>query len=272
MDLRLSGRVALVTGANQGIGAAIVTALAAEGVAVLMTYLRLDPAAHAGEPYPPAYAELRASDGREIVRHIREAGGRVQVMEADLSDPDVPVALFDAAEQHFGAVEILVNNASGWLANTFLPASRDRFGRSLRPVDAASHDRQFSVDARASALLIAEFAQRHLARGGTWGRIIGLTSGGPDGFPQEVSYGAAKAALDNYTMSAAHELGPYGVTANMVYPPITDTGWITAEVRRNAAAHGPITGVAEPADVAEVVTFLASHAARRVTAQTVRMH
>ncbi len=272
MDLRLSGRVALVTGANHGIGAAIATALASEGAAVLMTYLRLDPAAQAGEPHPPAYAELRASDGREIVRHIREAGGRAQVMEADLSDPDVPAALFDAAEQHYGAVEILVNNASGWLANTFLPASRDRFGRSLQAVDAVSHDRQFSVDARGSALLIAEFARRHLARGGTWGRIIGLTSGGPDGFPQEVSYGAAKAALDNYTMSAAHELGPYGVTANMVYPPITDTGWITAEVRREAAAHGPIADVAEPADVAEVVTFLASHAARRVTAQTVRMH
>ena len=79
--------------------------------------------------------------------------------------------------------------------------------------------------------MIAEFARRHIARGADWGRIIGLTSGGDLGFPEEVSYGAAKAAQSNYTMSAALELAPYGVTANMVYPPVTDTGWVTDAVR-----------------------------------------
>jgi NAD(P)-dependent dehydrogenase (short-subunit alcohol dehydrogenase family) len=81
-------------------------------------------------------------------------------------------------------------------------------------------------DAMAPALLIAEFARRHRARGGAWGRIVGLTSGGQHGFPDEVSYGAAKAAQENYTMSASVELAPYGVTANIVYPPVTDTGWV----------------------------------------------
>lgn len=60
--------------------------------------------------------------------------------------------------------------------------------------------------------MIAEFARRHIARGGNWGRIIGLTTGGDPGFPEEVSYGAAKAAQVNYTMSAAQELAAFGVT------------------------------------------------------------
>lgn len=61
----------------------------------------------------------------------------------------------------------------------------------------------------------------------TSGRIVGMSSGGPDAFPEEVSYGAAKAALENYTMSAAYELADLGITANIVHPPVTDTGWIT---------------------------------------------
>ena len=81
----------------------------------------------------------------------------------------------------------------------------------------------------AAALLISEFARRHIARGADWGRIIGLTSSGDLGFPEEVSYGAAKAAQVNYTMSAALELARYGITANMVHPPVTDTGWVTGQ-------------------------------------------
>ena len=99
----------------------------------------------------------------------------------------------------------------------------DWLGRSLRPVSAATWQQQFTVDAMAAALLIAEFAWRHIARGAGWGRIIGLSSGGDLGFPEEVSYGAAKAAQVSYTMSAGVELAPYGITANMVHPPVTDT-------------------------------------------------
>src|ERR671932_255797 len=97
----------------------------------------------------------------------------------------------------------------------------------------------FGVDARGGALLIAEFARRHLERGAAWGRIIGLTSGGPLGFPEEVSYGAAKAAQESYTLSAAWELGRYGITANLVHPPVTDTGWVTPAVQRAGPAGSP---------------------------------
>jgi 3-oxoacyl-[acyl-carrier protein] reductase len=271
LDPGLSGRVALVTGANQGIGAATARALAAQGAAVFLTYLRLDPGEHTGEAYPAEYGLARAATAGQVVEQIRQAGGTAVSMEADLADPAVPRLLFDRAEAAVGPVEILVNNASGWLANTFLPEERDRFGRALRPVDAESHDRQFAVDARAPGLLIAEFARRHIQRGASWGRIIGLTSGGQGGFPEEVSYGAAKAAQENYTMSAAQELGRHGVTANMVYPPVTDTGWITPAVEQAAIAASPLRHLGQPEEVAEVITLLASHQARHITGQVVRM-
>ncbi|WP_188195515.1 SDR family NAD(P)-dependent oxidoreductase [Nonomuraea sp. SYSU D8015] len=270
IDTRLTGKVALITGANHGIGAATAIALAAEGVSVFLTYKRLPPL---NDPaYPETYDCNRAGDADDVVGRIRETGGRAEAVEADLADPETPKALFDQAEKAFGPVEILVNNASGWLSDTFAPSEHDSFGRPLRPVDAETHDRQFAVDVRAPALLIAEFARRHVERGATWGRIIGLTSEGPHGFPSEVSYGAAKSAQESYTMSAAHELGPYGITANMVHPPITDTGWINEEVEKLAATYGPLRSVGRPEDVAEVITFLASHQGRRVTAQVIKMY
>ncbi|PZG21242.1 short-chain dehydrogenase [Nonomuraea aridisoli] len=269
IDTRLAGKVALVTGANHGIGAATAVALAAEGVAVFLTYKRLPPL---DEPaYPEAYDRARAGTADDVVRRIREAGGAAEAAEADLADPEVAKALFDQAEKAFGPVEILVNNASGWLSDTFTPTERDQFGRPLRMVDAETHERQFAVDVRAPALLIAEFARRHVARGASWGRIVGLTSGGPEGFPTEVSYGAAKAAQENYTASAARELGCYGITANMVHPPVTDTGWVNDEVVQYAATL-PLGKVAEPEEVAEVITFLVSHQGRRVTGQVIKMY
>ncbi len=265
----LSGRVALVTGANHGIGAATARLLGAGGAAVLLSYLRLDEPPDEGTP--ESYRLNRAAAADDVVTAIAREGGRASSIEVDLADPAGPVSLFDAAERHFGPVDILVNNASAWLADTFKPATTDRLGRALQPVSAASFDRQFAVDARGGALLIAEFARRHVMRAASWGRIVGLTSGGPFGFPEEVSYGAAKAALENYTMSAASELAGLGVTANIVYPPVTDTGWITEEVRRSVKASDELVGVAHPEEVAEVIAWLASDGARLVTGNVIRL-
>ncbi|MFI6299121.1 SDR family NAD(P)-dependent oxidoreductase [Nonomuraea sp. NPDC050790] len=270
IDTGLRGRVALVTGANQGIGAATAVALAGQGAAVFLTYKRLEPVNHPG--FPDRYDTLRGADAGEVVERIRRAGGVAESAEADLSDPEAPRGLFDQAEAALGPVEILVNNATGWIGDTFAPRATDPLGRPLTMVDAATHDRQFAVDARAVALLIAEFARRHVARGASWGRIIGLTSGGRDGFPTEVSYGAAKAAQENYTMSAAHELGRYGITANMVYPAVTDTGWFKKEDEEALRALSPLDHIGQPEDVADVITFLASEQARCVTGQLVRLY
>src|SRR4051794_20057759 len=249
--MELDGRVALVTGANTGIGAATARALAAAGASVLVAWFEGDPS--------------------EVLDAIRAAGGRVEAERADLRDAAAPVALFDAAEARLGPVEILVNNATGWRQDSFVPVTRDDFGRPLEPVSAESIAPQIEVDARATALLIAELARRHTTRGGDWGRIVSLTSAGRDGFPGEVSYGAAKAALESYTLSAAYELGRYGITANVVHPPITDTGWVTEEIRAAAIADSPLRHIAEPADVATVIAWLCSPAAGFVTANVIRM-
>jgi 3-oxoacyl-[acyl-carrier protein] reductase len=114
---------AIVTGANHGIGAAAAAALAARGCAVLCTYLRVDDPAAPG--LPSAYRDNRARDGAPVADRIRAGGGRALAMEANLADPATAAALFDAAEEHLGPVDILVNNASGWVADTFQPAYSD---------------------------------------------------------------------------------------------------------------------------------------------------
>jgi 3-oxoacyl-[acyl-carrier protein] reductase len=264
-----AGHTAIVTGANHGIGAATAQALARRGCAVLCTFLRVDDPADPGTPQ--TYRDHRAQDAAAVVTRIREDGGTAAAVEADLSDPAAPTLLFDTAEEHLGRVDILVNNATGWLADTFAPTRTDRLGRSLQPVTAATWTRQFTVDAMGAALMISEFARRHIACQATWGRIIGLTSGGDLGFPEEVSYGAAKAAQVNYTMSAALELAPFGVTANMVHPPVTDTGWVTDAVREHVAASLSLVHIASPDEVAEVIAYLASDAATLITANVITL-
>lgn len=262
--------VAIVTGANHGIGAALAERLGAGGAAVLVASWRVR--VEEASATPERYQRHRMRSGQEVVDRITGAGGRAVAVEADLLDGASVPLLLDTAEQALGPVDILVNNATGWTSgDSFTAGAIDHAGRTAPTVTGERFDRTFGVDARAGALLIAGFAERLLARGAGWGRIVGLTSGGRDGFPGEVTYGAAKAALESYTLSAATELGPFGVTANLVHPPVTDTGWVNDDVRAFVAASPDHMHVAEPDDVAEVVAWLCSDAARMVTGNVVRM-
>jgi 3-oxoacyl-[acyl-carrier protein] reductase len=265
----LSGRVALVTGANHGIGAAIALALAALGADVMITYLRMTEDAGATEP--PAYAQQRGRDAGAVVAAIEGAGRRAVAAESDLADPTLIPPLFDRAERELGPVSVLVHNASGWKKDSFSVAGTDRVGRPDHPVTLETIAGPLHVDARAGALLMADYIARHRARGDDWGRIVTMTSGDGRAFPGEVSYGAAKAALASYTLSAASEMAGDGVTANVVYPPVTDTGWITDEVRAFVAADADHHHVAAPAEVAEVVAWLCTPAARLVSGNVVRL-
>jgi 3-oxoacyl-[acyl-carrier protein] reductase len=265
----LQGHVALVTGANHGIGAATALTLASCGAAVVVSYLRIQDPGEVGGP--DVYRRNREMTADHVVTAVAREGGRAIAIETDLTDVGSPVRLFDAAETAFGPVDILINNATGWRADTFSPTPRGRFGHQQVRVSPKTIDQQFAVDARSTALLIAEFAQRHAARGARWGRIIGLTSGGPTGFPNEASYGAAKAALENYTMTAAFELAPLGITANVVHPPVTDTGWVTDEVRRLVEERADLIHIASPDDVARVIAYLVSDEAHLITANRVHL-
>ena len=263
----LSGHVALVTGANHGIGASTARALAACGASVLLSYYRTsDP-----EGLPELYRTNRAQTADHVVDAIRSHGGHAVPMEADLRDPSVVPTLFDLAEEELSHVDILVNNATGWVADTFLTQAEHLAGLVSEALSPSTHDQVFQVDARGGALLIAEFAKRHIARNASWGRIVGLTSGGPLGFPTEVSYGAAKAALENYTMSAALELADHGITANIVYPPVTDTGWVNDRVRDHVENTAELIHIVQPDAVAEIITFLTSDYAHLITANTIHL-
>jgi len=98
----------------------------------------------------------------EKSKRINHLDGCAIAAEVDLAKPETIDPLFDLAESNLGAVDILVNNASGWLADTFTRDAHDMLGHSCARVSPETFDRQFSVDARGSALLIAEFARRHV--------------------------------------------------------------------------------------------------------------
>lgn len=265
IDTGLQGRVVLVTGANHGIGAATARAFAAQGARVFIQYLRLPPSGEEG-------AAQRASDAVPVVQAIRGQGGLVEAEECDLANPAAIPQLFDRVAAVFGPLDVLVNNAAvgGEPTDTFVPLSDmalDRFERALEVVTAASHDRHFAVNSRAVALMMAEYARRHVARGATWGRIINLSTDGAYCFPEEISYGASKAALESYSRSAASELGRFGITVNIVSPGPIQTGWMTPAMEATIALGIPLGRVGQPEDVADVIVFLASEQARWLTGQ-----
>ena len=275
IDTHLHGKVALVTGANHGIGAACARALAAQGCAVLLHYLRLPPQPQPG--VPDEYHLTRAATADDVARAIVAAGGRAATAEADLADTTAIPALFDAAEAALGPVSILVNNAAHWEADTFKPAGRvaaaaDEWPPRSPAFSAASFDRSMAVNARAPALAMVELARRLEARGARWGRVINLSTDGADGFPGEVSYGASKFALESLSRAAARELGPLGLTVNLISPGPVQTAWITPELEAAISRATPLGRPGQPADLADVVVFLASEQGRWVTGQIVRVN
>ncbi len=263
----LRGKVALVTGANHGIGAAIARGLAAEGCRVALQYLRIDTLASATDPYHSA----RRGSAETVAEEIRSLGGEAVAVEADLADPSGIGPLIDKIERNLGPLEILVNNAAHWEADTFVPAGTTNGHGHWPPaacrITPETHDRHFAVNTRAMALLMAEMAGRHAERGSSWGRIVNVSTDGAYCFPSEISYGASKAAGEAYSRSAAAELGKYGITVNIVSPGPIQTGWITEEHAAALSRDTPLGRVGTPEEVADVVVFLASHQARWLTGQ-----
>ncbi len=276
IDPQLEGKVALITGANHGIGAATARALATQGAKVFITYYipgspysqrELDEAHEAGVGGPVLYRAMQQQPPDAVIDAIRSSGGTVAAKELDLGEPENIAELFDQCESELGAVEILINNHTHCVLETFDPASVTDGRPEIQLTNAESIDRHFAVNARACALMMREYLQRHIARGAQWGRIISLTT--VLVHPRNVSYAASKRAVVSYTLSAAGEMGKYGITANVVCPGATQTGYISPDSERREAARTPLGRIGEPEDVADVIVFLASEQARWLTGQLI---
>ena len=242
----LSGKVALVTGASRGIGRAIALKLALRGALVAVHYNQAAEAAH------------------DVVRQIEAAGGLAVAIAADLQATTGPQQLFAALDPALLArlghhrLDILVNNAGVGVRAT------------IEDTTQADLDRILQVNFKAPFLII----QRALPRLRDGGRIINVSSMGTRAaYPAMAAYAPSKAALEALTLLLAEQLGPRGITVNAVMPGATATDM-------NPAASNPVSAqaiaattalrrVGQPDDIADVVAFLASDAARWVTAQRI---
>lgn len=242
----MSERVAVVTGAARGIGAAIATRLAQDGLKV-------------------GVLDLDAAHCADTVAAITAAGGQAVALGADVSDEDSVTAAVDQLAEQLGPPTVLVNNA-GILRDNLL------FKMSVSDWDAV-----MNVHLR-GAFLMSRAVQKYMVDA-KWGRIVNMSSSSAQGNRGQVNYSAAKAGLQGFTKTLALELGKFGVTANAIAPGfiVTDMTAATAErvgvpfedFQKAAASQIPVQRVGRPEDIAHTASFLVSEGAGFVSGQVV---
>lgn len=285
IDPGLDEKVVLVTGGNNpyGIGAAIAREFATHGAKVFIHGYRQEvdfPSdSRKQEPGLPFFFEQQRKSADEVAATIREDGGKAAHWDGDLRDPQNVALLFEKAEKAFGQIDILVNNAAEYVADTFIPPNTSgetvelwEAGPSISTIDVETHDRHFAVNSRAVAMLMATFVRRIIERKANWGRIINISADCAWGCPKEISYRASKYALESYSRSAAAELGPYGITVNVVSPGPVQSGYIAPEGEKALIPDIPLRRIGRPEDIANSVVFFASEQAGWITGQLLFVH
>jgi 3-oxoacyl-[acyl-carrier protein] reductase len=251
MDLHLQDKVALVTGGSRGLGRAISLGLAAEGARVAVNYFR-----------NPRQGVDFADEAQQVVEEIRRQGGHPAVaVPGDVSQADDVSAMFNHCETALGPVEILINNAGVWPTAYVCEMTERQWHDTL------------AVNLTGPFLTCREVVRRWLAAGRR-GAIVNIVSqaaffGSTSG---HAHYAASKAGLVAFGISLAREVAPHGIRVNAVAP-----GMISTEMARDALALDlarylerlPWGRIAEPAEVARVVVFLASERASYMTGATV---
>ena len=278
IDPRLKGKVVLVTGANHGIGAATARAFGAQGCKVFITFYRppnsipkeeLKQAELDGSGGVAYYTARQQQPANKVLEALAALGADCRAWEADLGEAENIPRLFERCEAELGAVDVLVNNHTHCVMETFDPGQIRDEGFAIHLTTADSIDRHFMINARAYALLMAEYTRRYLARNGSEGRIINLSTDAAHAHTVNISYAASKHAIESYSRSAAAELGKYGITVNIAAPGPIQTGYITPVGEDQIAAGTPLGRVGLPEDVADVIVFLASYQARWLTGQLI---
>lgn len=287
IDTKLKDKVVLISGANHGIGAAAAEAFATQGAKVFITYYRgacqytkeeLQKAEEAGIGGDMLYRAMQQKSADHLVEKIVSNGGKAFAYEMDLSDPNNIPKLFDLCEERLGPVDILVNNHTYCVLETFDPALVSDEPGGIQLTSAAGIDNHHAVNTRAYALMMSEYLQRFLKRKSTWGRIINTSTDAAHAHTANISYAASKHAIESYSRSAAAEMGRYGITVNIVSPGPVQTGYLEPRDVKSIARDTPLGRVREPRDIADVMVFLASEQARWLTGQLIyvgggwRMH
>ena len=234
-------RTAIVTGASRGIGAGIARHLAADGVAVVVNY--------ASSP----------NSAEALVGEITQQNGRAVAVQADLTDPAAPVRLFDAAEDAFGHVDILINNAG---MMKLAP---------IAEVEDAQIDAHVALNLAAPVRMMREAARRI----GSGGRIVSLSSSVVGLYqPGYGVYAATKAGIEALTHVLAKELGPKGITVNAVAPgPVGTEFFLNGKsdaLIEQIEKMNPFGRLGAPEDIARVVRFLASEEGGWISGQVIR--